>query len=337
MRCTICGIWKEHPAHELTLSEIETILTDPLFKNIEFVNINGGEPNLRNDIFDIVTIIIKICKKIRTITINTNGTPYDKAIKNTEGIAYICNKKNISFSVSVSLHDTDTNLYRITGIKDSYPIIMETLHALQELQKKTRFYLSINCVINALNANNIQKMRKWSTQNNIPVNFTLGEVRDRFNNINMHDIVKVSETDRQNVITFFKHLASFRSLTNHHAYRYNLLADMLEHNANRTISCHYAMCGVILGSDGNIYYCKSSKSLGNALDKSAFSIYYDKTNLEYRKSELINNKCKICPPNTFNKIEFEKDLFWYLHFLMNAIMCKTKTNLLQLNSNNQGG
>ncbi|RLE42658.1 radical SAM protein [Candidatus Woesearchaeota archaeon] len=68
-RCKTCNIWKKRPSNELTLREIKE-----LFKhtNPSWVNITGGEPFLREDLFD-------ICKTIRketsTFLVNliTNG------------------------------------------------------------------------------------------------------------------------------------------------------------------------------------------------------------------------------------------------------------------------
>ena len=40
-------------------------------------------------------------------------------------------------------------------------------------------------------------------------------------------------------------------------------------------------------------------------------------NLKYRELGLTREKCLYCPPNTFNRLEFEKDILRFLRFLIN--------------------
>jgi hypothetical protein len=111
-------------------------------------------------------------------------------------------------------------------------------------------------------------------------------------------------------------LGGKKSLFNQHAMRYWELAEMLEFNKKRTLSCYYAMGGLILGSEGSLYYCKKSKAIGNCRERSAYEVYYDKKNLKYRKDYLLDTACRRCPPNTFNRFELEKDLFNYAKFVL---------------------
>jgi len=112
-----------------------------------------------------------------------------------------------------------------------------------------------------------------------------------------------------------RNIAKSKTTFLQHALRYAHLADMIELNKKRTLACHYAMGGLILGSDGLLYYCKDSRAIGNCKEKSAYEIYFDEDNLKYREKGLIKSKCYSCPPNTFMKIEVEKDLFKIMKFL----------------------
>jgi sulfatase maturation enzyme AslB (radical SAM superfamily) len=91
---------------------------------------------------------------------------------------------------------------------------------------------------------------------------------------------------------------------------------MLEWGRPRRLSCHYRMGGVILGSRGELYYCKFSREIGNCRRQPAGQIYFNSDQLQYRKKKLLAATCPQCPPNTFNRIELEKDLFRYLAFLL---------------------
>jgi MoaA/NifB/PqqE/SkfB family radical SAM enzyme len=320
MRCRMCGIWKENikeqASRELSLKELDHILSDPLFSKLEFININGGEPNLRLDLPQIVTLLHENFQNLKTVSLNSNGLPSNRAITNVKKIGQICRQNSTLFSVSISLHEVGKAFDKISGIEGAYLKVKETLDALKEIQNEYRFYLGINCVITKMNLSSLSKMLDWSEREKIPVNFTLGEIRERFNNLILAPDIEIENGSKQLLISFFETLAKNKSLFNHHAFRYKLLADMIKLDKKRNIACQYAMGGAILGSNGTLYYCKDSRGIGNCRDRSAYSLYYDKKNLLYREKKLLGEKCMRCPPNTFNRIELEKDILKYLAFLI---------------------
>jgi len=320
MRCQMCHIWKtgaeQDSIAELTLAELKGIFSDSLFSRLEYININGGEPNLRQDLPEVVELFINKFPRLKTITLNSNGLPTHRALANVEEISQICQKNNIRFSVSISLHNVGKDYDTIAGIPNVYPKVIETLRSLKKMQDSLPFYLGVNCVITDLNLNHLSGMLEWSETEQIPINFTLGEVRERFHNLDTKVLTETMTNKKEDLLKFLRSLSQNKSLFNHHAYRYQQLADMIEFKRKRKISCHYAMGGIILESNGNLFYCKDSKSIGNCLDHQASTFYFSEDNLHYRKKELIQKKCKACPPNTFNRIELEKDLFKYLKFLV---------------------
>jgi len=316
----MCGIWKqngpESQAGELSLQEFDQVLSESLFGRLEYININGGEPNLRPDLPEFVELFIRKFPRLSVITMNSNGLPTSRALSHARQISSLCRRADIRFSLSISLHDLGEAYDEIVGVRNAYPQVEETLRALKGIQQEAKFYLGINCVLTPLNLLRGDEMRRWGERERIPVNFTLGEVRERFYNTGMSGDILITGEGQKKLIKFFKSLARERSLGNHHALRYSELACLLGGRSPRRLSCHYATTGVILGSDGSLYYCKDSKSLGNCLKTRASSLYYAPENLHYRQEELIQKKCLNCPPNTFNRIELEKDILKYLLFLI---------------------
>ena len=317
-RCRMCGIWKQHnrPEAELSLAEWERVLSDPLFSHLEAVNINGGEPNLRDDLTELVRLFTEKFPRLRAISLNSNGLPVERMIENARAISSLSREKAIRFSVSVSLHKIGAGYDEIAGVVGAFEQVRESLAALKALRDENGYYLGINCVISGLNVPGVEEVREWGKGEGIPVNFTLGEIRERFGNAGMRGEVELSGERKTSAVEFFRKLARERSPRNHHALRYRELAEMLERGAPRRLACHYAMGGVIAGWDGSLFYCKDSKPIGNCRERSARSIYFDPSNLDYRFRELLGGKCRRCPPNTFNRIELEKDLVRYLWFLL---------------------
>jgi len=318
MRCRMCGIWKldsKYKSNELSLKELNQIFSDRLFSKLEFININGGEPNLREDLIEIGELLVKNFPRLKEISLNSNGLPPEKTLKNVERLSHICQTNNIRFSMSVSLHKIGEEYDKIAGVKNAYYKVKQTLDGLKKINHNKRFYISANCVITNLNLFGLEKMLNWSKREQIPVNFVLGEVRDRFHNKELSDEIEIKENDKKYLIKFFRSLADSKKTFFQHSLRYSHLADMIQYHKNRTLSCHYEMGGLVLGSDGLLYYCKNSREIGNCKEKSAYDIYFHKDNLRYKEKIIKQNRCNNCPPYTLNKMEAEKDLFKIIKFL----------------------
>jgi len=311
MRCRICGIWKTNASagrKELALEEWGRILSDPLFSRLEMVNINGGEPNLREDLVALVERIAAGHHRLSALSLNSNGIPPEKTILQAEQLSGLCKKKNIRFSISLSLHSVGEGFDQITGLRDSYSKLRSSFAGLKRLRRTHDFYLAANCVICRLNLSHLDEMLAWSQREDIPINFVLGEVRDRFLNVEMEEDILLKDEDKPAVIAFLRKLASQKRRFGQHALRYRHLADMLEKARPRSLACHYFLSGAVLGSDGLLFYCKNSDPIGDCQIRSAQKIYLDPTNAAYRIHGLQRDRCLRCPPYTMNRIEVAHDL-----------------------------
>ncbi len=317
MRCRTCGIWKgnlEARRTDLGLAEFDRILADPLFAKIEFVNLNGGEPALRTDLADIAALVLTRFPRLHTLTLNTNGFLPARVEAAAGRIARACAERKVKFSIAVSLHRPDEGYDRIAGAARAFAKVTETLRRLRALQAEVPFYLSVNCVVSNLNLDALEAMVAWGTREGIPVNFTLAEMRARFDNLDAAEDIFPRGPARLRAARFFRNLSERRKQYLQHALRYSEVADILEGGRPRRLACHYAIGGVIVGSDGEVYYCKNSPSVGNARNRSAEEIYFDPGNLALRAKSLFRETCPACPPNTMIKMEAEKDLWKLLGF-----------------------
>ncbi len=319
LRCRTCGIWREGPGSrgaELSLPEIAEILSDPLFARLKYVNINGGEPLLRPDLPEIAELILERFPRLRALSLNSNGIPAARCVSRVAAISHGCRQRRVPFSVSISLHARGPAFDEIAGRSGAWDEVHSALEQLQDLQKSCDFFLSINCVMSALNADGLEDLAAWSRERNIPANFVLAEVRERFHNREMEEDFSLRPEQKPVVIRFLRRLSREEPFLRHHRLRYHVLADMLEYGRPRRLACHYRMGGAILGSRGEFFYCKFSREIGSCREQSARRIYYGREALRYRERELLAGVCPQCPPNTLNRIELEKDALRYLSFLL---------------------
>lgn len=319
-RCLMCGIWQhrrvDDTTGELAPQELDQILADRLFTNVRHLNINGGEPSLRSDLPDLVRMAVKRLPRLQWITMSTNGMLTERLVPLVERVGQICTEESILFSLGISFHGLAQVADRVFGIEGAFARQLESLAALQDTAFEDRHHLTLHCVITAANVGDLQALRCWAQERGLPVSFALGEVRARFLNLEKADKVSIDPEQMKLLTQFLRDLSREKALLNPSAYRYHHLANMLQSGQKRTMACHYALGGVILGSEGELYYCPHSQRIGQCRHRSAYDAYYDSENLSYRTSQLLQGECLHCPPYTFNRLEFAKDLLKYLKFVI---------------------
>ena len=79
-KCEMCHIWANRPSPNiLSLEEIKAIFSDPGLSRLEDVLLTGGEMFMRDDVFDIVSVIHENVPKAR-IFVSTNGILADEIL-----------------------------------------------------------------------------------------------------------------------------------------------------------------------------------------------------------------------------------------------------------------
>jgi molybdenum cofactor biosynthesis enzyme MoaA len=239
-RCVMCGIWNHQEFYdatvEISLEELNRILANRLFTNIEELNINGGEPTLRDDLPDLVQVATERLPRLRRISMSSNGLLTERLVPQVRRIRQICTRENISFSLAISSHGLGETSDRVFGVRGAFDRQMRTLQALHEMTSDNGdgHRLSLHCVIIEANLSNLRDLLHWSQERALPIRFALGEVRDRFLNRDVSDQVRITEGRKALVVGFLRELSRNRDLFNPSAFRYHHLANMLQFGHRRT-------------------------------------------------------------------------------------------------------
>lgn len=106
LKCKFCNIWKtqrENPElikKELRAEDIEKILTinSDYFRNLRFIQITGGEPFLKGDLVQIVSIFSKFIPKLE-FWFATNGFLPNIIFNKTEEILSQTNKAILAIEI----------------------------------------------------------------------------------------------------------------------------------------------------------------------------------------------------------------------------------------------
>jgi radical SAM protein with 4Fe4S-binding SPASM domain len=139
-RCIQCSVWKdylekpERIREELTTKEIEKIFSS--YKGFSIIGITGGEPYMRRDLSDILSVIASNQPRLRMLFITTNG----QFPGVTEGVL----KKFLEMRLDegwgfdvvqmVSLDGPKEIHDKIRGVNGAYDKVMETIEIIHKLR-----------------------------------------------------------------------------------------------------------------------------------------------------------------------------------------------------------
>ncbi len=127
-RCRTCNIWKKLPKDELTTDEIRKIFEKV---NPSWVNLTGGEPFLRTDLYEIAKTIRQNTKTY-LFNMTTNGLCQERIIKDVRDISNLNFPK---FTVVVSLDGPEKVHDKIRGVKGNWKKAVEVFKKLREFSK----------------------------------------------------------------------------------------------------------------------------------------------------------------------------------------------------------
>ncbi len=113
-RCTMCDIWKQEVDRETELAASDYAW---LPASLRSINVSGGEPFLRDDLVEIVSVMRRACPKAR-IVISTNGLAPSRIERMVGEMGDVAVR--VSVDAAGSLHD------EIRGVDGAYERAIET-------------------------------------------------------------------------------------------------------------------------------------------------------------------------------------------------------------------
>lgn len=149
----MCSVWK-HDVRELKIDEQRKIFTQLKKNGLILVEITGGEPLLRKDLFEFTSLLDELGF---LYTINTNGLllDEDKIIR-----LNVC--KNL-LQIAISLDSLDEKKYEMLRGVDGFSILMKNIELLRKSTNKT---IKCSMTISRENYKEFENMVVWIKKNN---------------------------------------------------------------------------------------------------------------------------------------------------------------------------
>lgn len=298
-KCIMCNIWQEKGSQEISLKRLESLFSENILAdNIESINITGGEPLLRKELVDIIRLVATKCKKLVTLTINTNGFFYKKypnLLSEIQKIQKETKKFQVMFYISLDgpreIHDL------IRGKKGFFDNTLKTIQFLKQQTEITNLDVSVNCTITPENYQTMQETYELAADLGVKIDFTYSmESAVYFNNNEEISTMSYSKEAKEQITTTIAALLASEKLTYNRSYYRNLLR--MIHGKKRVISCVFKEEGFFLHPSGKVYNCWAyDQQIGNIYDATLTTIWHSSQAETVRKE--IDKTCETCTNNCY--------------------------------------
>lgn len=272
-KCSHCFYWKNlnSSKKELSLEEIEKITKK--LGNIEVLLLSGGEPFLRKDLFEIISLFIKN-NSVKVVSIPTNALLKDTIIETTRKLSETY--PHITFSVNPSIDDLNENHDKMRGIKNCFNKAIETLKELEKLkEEKNNVEVVVNTTISNFNYENMDKIIDFFKKFNITYhNFELLRGNPKERSINLPPLEEIRKIHRKVIALrkyyinknkksgFIERVFEKFSVLGVLKYTDRIKEDVLDEK-NLPFECSAGKNIVVLEPEGDIRLCELLPKVGN--------------------------------------------------------------------------
>jgi len=292
-RCTMCNIWKIDTPEDPPIEKIIHFFhkNHNFLKNLQFIQLTGGEPFLRNDLPEIADTVNDVAPECM-IWIPTNGLLTEKIYDTTSRILELVNASRIGVTVSLDGEGEMHDIQR--GIDGSYNKAIETLANLGALNEEYPFKLSTGFTLTAQNYKHAPIIQKISYHHGAdfsfrPINLSEHYYQNTDNKIGFspNDIYKTLDYIAYN----FKREKGIRNGLTNLAYVQGAKEFI---SGERTMSCTAATNSVFINTQGDVFPCiVMNHKLGNIYENNLDEILMSPSTWAARET-IEKMECPTC-------------------------------------------
>jgi MoaA/NifB/PqqE/SkfB family radical SAM enzyme len=288
LKCKYCSIWKEGNINqELSLDEWKKFFLDMRdWVGKAHIGITGGEPLLREEIFEILEFMAKLGLKP---SLTTNG------VLLSEDKIHRISKIKI-FNINISLEDTDGSIHDFFRGKGNFSKTKNNLlnlkKELDEIKSKT--LLVIETTLNSKNIFDAPNIVKFCNENGLKVHF--GNIVEKLEitykgNYNKESEYKPNAGDKRKLSNIFDYLLKNKKNVLNSSGELRMIRDYyLGKKIN--FKCSAVARNLFVSSNGDVKLCQYFSPIGNLKEGRVKDIWYSKKANDQRRK--IKKCKKIC-------------------------------------------
>ena len=318
-RCEMCSNWQRGDRKtDMSLGEIDRVFSSPFWKNVEMVNLSGGEPTTRNDMVEISKVFVDRFPKIRKYGINTTGLTPHRAIPMLTRVAELCHERGVIFSVRVSIDGIGEMHNDVRQVKRGFDKAGETIAAMRDLQKRVPFNFGISTTLFNKNLDDAENILAWARTEKLDIVFNMVRFTEpMLGNADLADKCQPIGAEEERMQKFFLERVRMEPLLDGQNYIYMHYADMIGNGYHRLAPCPFQTQGIMVNPDGGLFFCENSDVIGNVLTEDPEELYFRASSQEHR-AWIRDEKCPGCLSPCQMNVAAVKQVVPYVKFLVRA-------------------
>lgn len=297
---------------ELSLEEISKMTAQ--LSSMLTVNLFGGEPFLRDDLYEIISLFIKNCDT-QYISIPTNGS-WTERIESVIGRA-VKDYPNTFFKIYLSLDGPEIEHNKIRKLKNGYNKLISSMNYLHELKFQHK-NISVSCNMN-FNAQTqhymksfVHEVMSWKKFDSISLDLVRGD--------DLYD-KELLVTDTQLYKELELEIKKYRPTSSqpfsplHKAIEQKtneVILKSIQNPEKRVFNCFAGKKIILLNDIGDVMACEHllDRNMGN-IRNFGYSIYNLLQSVEAKKirQDIVDRKCNCrwdCAINNSNIVQVSK-------------------------------
>jgi len=310
-KCVMCNVWKMDNSNEMSPGELEGFLQDSIFKKVQSVGVNGGEPLLLLNLPEYISKILKL-PQIRGLNIITNGFINKTQLNNLSKIYEQCKRNDVLFHVSISLDGVGRVHDAVRGKPNAFSKTIATIEEIRNHQSKYCDSYDLSCTVVKQNVTHLVELDTYARSNGHKIKYRLGVENKRIASDKGKESYSVlyDKLLLQDAKEFFHYLMKSAS-TFKEQFKYFSIFSFLNAGLPRFLGCCWKDEGITMDSRGGLYFCAvASKNIGSLRHDSGKNIFFSDENIYYR-SDIINNCCETCIHDYSGTPELKKVLYFF--------------------------
>lgn len=291
-RCQMCNIWKNKKSEdEISVEQVYKVFSSSLFRKVESIGINGGEPTLRKDIADIIDALFQTIPTLKNISLITNGFNNEDILKKIKAIRSVIDKHNGRLDLMFSIDGYESTHDRVRGKDGNFSRITTLLENVQKLGLADN--LRVGCTIIKENVLDLQDLYNFCLKKQIYIKYRLGIPHQRLYTLNKKEPYSLSLFEKYELSNFLNGLIAHYEKDKYQIFFYESLVDQILYNKPRKSGCDWQHRGATISSKGELLYCAvESKTLTSLGEFENYEDVYFRE--EAHLKEIRKNKCDDC-------------------------------------------
>lgn len=289
-KCQMCKIWENKKSDDITSDQLRIGIKNPLFNKVQGVGINGGEPTLRKDLGELVSVLYEELPSLKKISLITNAFNVKEVIARIKDVGEVIQGNGGYFDLMISLdgygevHDlvrgkpgNFDRAKQVIGFAKTSPLIDN---------------IRIGCTIIKENVYDLSRLFDFCQEEGLYIKYRLGIPHQRLYTENLSDPYMLSFPEKYHIAEFLEGLITHYEKNAQQKFFYRSLIDQLIHGAPRKAGCDWQHRGATITSKGELLFCAvKSKTLGIITSDDSNKIYFEGAS---HLQSIIENECDNC-------------------------------------------